>query len=285
MTNSPAGYSAYAASTGQPLASGEWLDVHFDAWQVEYERALDLVGVQSGWRVLDAGCGGGSFLPSIARRVGASGHVTGLDLAADNVRHARARLDATPAPCPVQVEQGSLLALPFPDAAFDAVWIANVLMYMTDEGWGRALAECRRVVRPGGLVAAKEADGRLWNFWPIPDAFLSPIKGDAAPADFAGLLQTRLLPFAFARAGLTVVHRETIVIERWAPLPAADRLFLGRFLAARAEVANAARDRLPEEVWAFWQAQANPESPDALINDPAFACVGGHLVVVGRAPG
>ncbi|MGC4788133.1 class I SAM-dependent methyltransferase [Micromonospora sp. DT178] len=52
--------------------------------------------------------------------------------------------------------RGAPLALPYPDASFDALWCANAVQYLSHEDLSRALAEMVRVVRPGGLVAVKE---------------------------------------------------------------------------------------------------------------------------------
>jgi arsenite methyltransferase len=43
------------------------------------------VGIKPGWRVLDAGCGGGSFLPLLAELVGKDGNVSALDPAPENI--------------------------------------------------------------------------------------------------------------------------------------------------------------------------------------------------------
>jgi ubiquinone/menaquinone biosynthesis C-methylase UbiE len=261
MATSPAPDHRDASSTGQANTAAAWLDAHFAASRAEYARALDLVGLRPGWRVLDAGCGAGSFLPLIAARVGPTGRVAGLDLAPENVALARARLAATPPPCPAAVRQGSLFALPYPDGAFDAVWLANVLMYLTPAEWGRALAECRRVVRPGGLVACQEADQRLTTFWPVPCAHLAPVATLVWPAQFAGWLDTRGLPFAFARAGLAVVRRATVVLERWAPLAPASRLFLGRVLALLGRQGSDPATPFPPAARAFWAAPPDPDDP------------------------
>ncbi len=155
-----------ATSTGQPMTDSGFLDAHFEADRPEYEAALRSVGVQPGWQVLDAGCGGGSFLPLLAELVGPTGQVRAVDVAPENVLRAQARLAGTGAASLVTVEEGSLLALPFPDHTFDAAWCANVLMYLSDVDLPRALAELCRVVRPGGLVAAKEGDSTLWQPYP-----------------------------------------------------------------------------------------------------------------------
>src|SRR2546423_1419368 len=116
-----------ASSTGQAATAADWLDAHFRAFRSEYEAAVRGVGLAPGWRVLGGGCGGGGFVPLLAALVGPTGHVAALDLAEDNIARLRAHLAASPAACPVEARVGSLLALPYPDAAFEAVWCANVL--------------------------------------------------------------------------------------------------------------------------------------------------------------
>jgi hypothetical protein len=50
----------------QAMASVEWIDGHYAVCRPEYEPMLRSVGLQRGWRVLDAGSGSGSFLPLLA---------------------------------------------------------------------------------------------------------------------------------------------------------------------------------------------------------------------------
>jgi predicted methyltransferase len=60
-----------AAATGQVGTEAGFLDAHFEACRPEYEAMLRSVGLQPGWTVLDAACGGGSYLPLLAETVGA----------------------------------------------------------------------------------------------------------------------------------------------------------------------------------------------------------------------
>jgi predicted methyltransferase len=64
-----------ATSTGQALAAADWLDTHFAACRPEYEAQLRAAGIRPGRRVLDAGCGAGSFLPRLGDLVGPAGHL------------------------------------------------------------------------------------------------------------------------------------------------------------------------------------------------------------------
>jgi arsenite methyltransferase len=64
---------------GHYLSEALWLDAHYEVARNEYEEALRSVGVQPGWKVLDAGCGAGGFLPLMCELVGSAGVVTALE--------------------------------------------------------------------------------------------------------------------------------------------------------------------------------------------------------------
>jgi 2-polyprenyl-3-methyl-5-hydroxy-6-metoxy-1,4-benzoquinol methylase len=91
----------FAASTGLPLTGAGWLDVHMEAYRPEYEAMLAWAGLQPGWRVLDAGCGSGSFVQLIAGHVGATGSIVALDPAPDSIEVLHQRLTTSPPACPV----------------------------------------------------------------------------------------------------------------------------------------------------------------------------------------
>jgi SAM-dependent methyltransferase len=103
--------------------------------------------------VLDVGCGPGTITVDLARIV-APGRVIGIDRAAEIVADAAAyareqNVEAT-------FEPGDVYALRFPDASFDIVHAHQVLQHVADPV--AALREMRRVLRPGGLVAARDGD-------------------------------------------------------------------------------------------------------------------------------
>ncbi len=110
-----------------------------------YERPamLRLTGDVSGRRILDAGCGSGP-LSAALRAKGAV--VTGFDASAAMVDLARQRLGED-----ADLHVADLGApLPFADAEFDDVVASLVLHYLED--WAGALAELRRVLKPGGRL-------------------------------------------------------------------------------------------------------------------------------------
>ena len=98
-----------------------------------------------GRTTLEIGLGYGTLGERLAR-LGADYH--GLDLAAGPVAMMRARLARVPGARPEQVVQGSALNLPFADASFDHV-VSIGCLHHTGDLFG-AIAEARRVLRPGG---------------------------------------------------------------------------------------------------------------------------------------
>jgi ubiquinone/menaquinone biosynthesis C-methylase UbiE len=111
-------------------------------------RLVDLLEVEPGQRVLDVATGRGAVLFPAAERAGAMGEVVGIDIAEGMVTATRA--DAARRGVPVQVQVMDAEALAFPDASFDRVCCGFGVMFFPD--LGRALRECRRVLKPGGRL-------------------------------------------------------------------------------------------------------------------------------------
>ncbi len=107
--------------------------------------------------VLEIGAGTGRNLPLYR----AAARVVALE--PDPDMRARARHAAEGAAVPVEVVDGDAMALPFPDRSFDTVVSGLVLCTVPDPA--RALAEIRRVLRPGGTLRfyehVRSADHRL----------------------------------------------------------------------------------------------------------------------------
>ena len=114
------------------------------------ERAADLAQLGPGGRALDVATGTGDLALALAERVGPDGAVVGCDFSEGMLARARDK-DASGR---VAWEWADALALPYPDAAFDAATVGFGARNFSD--LGRGIAEMARVVRPGGRVVVLE---------------------------------------------------------------------------------------------------------------------------------
>ena len=124
-----------------------------------------LAHLRAGMDLLDVGCGPASITADLAERV-APGRVVGLDAAAGALEAARATLRERGLSEQVELTCGDIMALPFEDASFDVVHAHQVLQHLADPVG--ALAEMRRVTRPGGIVAVRDAVYSAMTWFPEP---------------------------------------------------------------------------------------------------------------------
>jgi ubiquinone/menaquinone biosynthesis C-methylase UbiE len=117
------------------------------------EPFLDFAGINDGERILDAGCGTGSLTFAIAKRCNPL-LVRGVDTAKPFIDAATARNFNGQ----IEFQIGDVCALPFPPSSFDRVLSLLVLHFVPDTQ--KALAEFRRVARPGAIIAAAVWDAR-----------------------------------------------------------------------------------------------------------------------------
>jgi len=117
------------------------------------DKAIDLLSVSAGEAVLEIGPGTGYALVRLARAVGEAGKVYGLEISPRMLERARARVYDAGLEKNVGLVQGDAAELPFPDERFDAVFASFVLEIFSPTEIPCVLAECRRVLRPGGRIA------------------------------------------------------------------------------------------------------------------------------------
>ena len=104
-------------------------------------------------RLLDVGCGTGSFLRAL-RRAGLPVELTGCDVAAGMIATARREWDAGPPPDLHVVDASD--RLPFDTARFDVVTVSAVLHHVERDVRPAVVREALRVVRPGGTIVVFE---------------------------------------------------------------------------------------------------------------------------------
>jgi ubiquinone/menaquinone biosynthesis C-methylase UbiE len=118
------------------------------------QELVALAALQPGTRVLDVACGTGVVARQAAQAVGTTGQVTGLDINEGMLRVARTV--APPVGAPITWREGSVMAIPFPDASFDAVLCQWGLEFFPDRAQG--LREMARMLVPGGRLGL-----RVWR--------------------------------------------------------------------------------------------------------------------------
>ena len=159
-------------------------------------------------RWIDVGCGNGAFTQLVVDRC-APASVHGIDPSAPQVEYARAR----PAGRVATFHIGDAMALPFDDQAFDVAAMALVIFFVPDPA--RAVAEMRRVVRPGGLVCTYAWDMLGGGF---PNAPLGRVLKDMGmpaplpPSVDASRMDT--LRALWSGAGLVEIATREIAVQR-----------------------------------------------------------------------
>ncbi len=119
------------------------------------QAAFALPYLDRGMDLLDVGCGPGTITLGLAQAV-APGHVTGIDHDAPHVEAARTRAAALGI-ANVTFEVGDALRLPFEDGTFDVVFENDVFTHLSQRA-EPAAAEVYRVLKPGGIFAARDVD-------------------------------------------------------------------------------------------------------------------------------
>jgi len=159
-----------------------------------YEAALERTGIEPGWRVLDIGCGVGSFLRLVSER---GAIPSGVDASEALIAFARARLPDA------DLRVDDMEDLPWHDDSFDLVAGFNSFFFADD--LVSALREAGRVAKPGAPVviqvwgAHERCD--LEAMKQIARPFLPPRPPDAPPDP--DLSQPGALRSLVAAAGLT----------------------------------------------------------------------------------
>jgi SAM-dependent methyltransferase len=165
--------------------------------------------LRAGMDVLDAGCGVGSIALDLAPRVG---RIVGIDRDAGQIAAARGSA-AERGIGNAEFHTGSVYELPFPDASFDVVYANTVLIYLREPV--AALAELRRVLRPGGLAAVSDDDFDTVVFsperselWLAAELFARAVAHEGGNPRYARHLRALMLEAGFARTQGTALAPE-----------------------------------------------------------------------------
>jgi ubiquinone/menaquinone biosynthesis C-methylase UbiE len=125
------------------------------------DRAIDLLEPRAGQQLLEIGCGTGHTLATLAWEVGPDGNVVGVDVAENMVALARRLIESEHLTDRAHAICADAESLPFPSGSRDGIIMIFTLELFDTPAIARVLAECRRVLRPGGrlVVAGLSKEG------------------------------------------------------------------------------------------------------------------------------
>ncbi|MGH3872079.1 MAG: methyltransferase domain-containing protein [Pseudonocardiaceae bacterium] len=168
----------------------------------ESERLLERLGISSGQRALDVGCGPLGVLDLLSARVGPTGEVVGLDNEPRMIEFAEGTI-AEHGLTNVELVQGDAVSTGLPADYFDLAHERLVLINVPSPQ--DVVAEMIRVVRPGGWIAVENTDMTAWSCEPAHPAWTVLFEALIAAWKAAGLdpFIGRRMPALLRHAGLT----------------------------------------------------------------------------------
>lgn len=231
--------------------------------------------LRRGDRLLDVGSGPGTITCDLASLV-APGRVTGMENVPEPLRIAKRAAEES-ALGNLDFQHGDVYEIPFADDSFDVVHAHQVLQHLTEPV--AALREMRRVCRPGGIVAVRDADYGAMRWFPdnagLDDwlaTYFAVARGNGAHPDGG----RRLRSWAVA-AGLEDV---TATASAWCYSTEDERAWWGGLWADRVRSSSFAEQAIEndlatreslEDLARAWQSWA--EDPDGW-----FAVLNGEIL-------
>ncbi|MBV9237828.1 MAG: class I SAM-dependent methyltransferase [Xanthobacteraceae bacterium] len=235
---------------------------------------IKFAGLADGEKILDVGCGTGSLTFALSKFADLS-QISAIDYSLVFVEAAKRR-NTDPR---ITIEQADACALPFADGTFDRALALLVLHFVPDAG--KAVAEMRRVVRPGGIVAAVVWDhlGGMSGMRMMVDT-VAALSEDGRKLRnrycFQPMMQPGEMKQAFIKQGLVdVVETELMVRmdyqnfdDYWAPIAAGEGP-LGKFMTTLEAAERARTDAALRDAYEA----GRPDGPRSFAN-VAWACRG-----------
>src|SRR3954451_10595901 len=227
---------------------------------------IDFTGVAEGERILDVGCGTGSLTFALAKAADLA-EIVAVDYSLVFVEEA-IRRNTNPR---IKVRQADACALPFEGGTFDRALALLVLHFVPEAG--KAVAEMRRVVRPGGVVAAAVWDHlggmpgmrMMWDTLAAQDEEARRMRGLYC---FQPMMRPGEMREAFIAQGLSKVEETELLIrmeyekfaDYWEPIAAGEGP-LGKYVAG---LDPARRGQADEAIKAAYEA-GQPDGPRSFV--------------------
>ena len=131
------------------------------SYRAMFQALIDQMAPRPGEAILEVGCGAGSLVRLLARRLGGTNPITAADVNPFLLREAVALAASEGLAEAIRFTDGNAEALPFPDNSFDCVYSVTVLEECDAD---RAIGEIHRVLRSGGRagIAVRAVDMKQW---------------------------------------------------------------------------------------------------------------------------
>lgn len=172
------------------------------------QNLLDNVGVKPGDTCLDVGCGSGYICFELAKRVGETGNITGLDM--DSVKVELATQDANEKGIKnVEFISGDINTIQF-SQKFDVIYSRFLLSHLPDAA--QTIKIIATHLKPGGVFIAEDVDFNGHFCYPPSEVFNKYVDLYIRAGQHAGadpLLGTKL-PALFAQAGLRAIENQVV---------------------------------------------------------------------------
>ena len=246
--------------------------------------AIQALRLPQGSHGLDAGCGIGFQCLMLAEAVGPKGHITGLDINPDFLRHAEEIVKKSGRSEQITFQKGDVERLPFEDDTFDWVWSADCVGYPVANEPLLLLNELARIAKPGSIVAILAYSSQsLLPGYPLLEARLNAtcsayipiVKGKRPEMHFLralGWLQ---------KAGLAEPTVQTFVGDVHAPLKEGIRDGLTSLFD---QLWGTKQPGVTEEDWVEYQRLCRPQSSDFILNLPDYYAFFTYSMFSGKVP-
>ncbi len=235
---------------------------------------IDFAGLADGEKILDVGCGTGSLTFALARTADLK-EIAAIDYSPVFVAEA-IRRNTDPR---INIRQADACALPFEDGMFDRALALLVLHFVPEAS--KAVAEMRRAVRPGGIVAAAVWDhlGGMPGMRMMVDTVAALSEGGRqlrARYCFQPMMRPGEMKQTFVEQGLRDVTETQLMVrmdyssfdDYWAPIAAGEGP-LGKYVATLDADERARADAAVRDAYEAGQ----PDGPRSFAN-VAWACRG-----------